>query len=247
MSEPTVAFDRVTTTLGARRVLDDVSFEIPAGRTLCLLGRSGTGKSVTLKHIARLMHADAGAVRVFGEDVGPLAGVALSAVRRRMGFLFQHAALFDSTTVGENVAFPLRRHTKLRDAEIVERAQAMLARVGLAREFARMPAELSGGMRKRVALARALVLEPELLLIDEPSAGLDPITSSEIDDLLLEVKGRGSATIVVVTHNLPSARKLGDELAFLHEGRFVARGTWNELATSAVPIVNQFFRMEGTG
>jgi phospholipid/cholesterol/gamma-HCH transport system ATP-binding protein len=237
----------VTTTLGARRVLDDVSFTIPAGRTLCLLGRSGTGKSVTLKHIARLLHADEGAVRVFGQDVGPLHGSPLSALRRRMGFLFQHAALFDSTTVGENVAFPLRRHTRLPESEIVERARALLDRVGLAREYPRMPGELSGGMRKRAALARALVLEPELLLIDEPSAGLDPITSAEIDDLLLEVKSRATATLVIVTHNLPSARKLGDELAFLHEGRFVASGTYGELVSSQVPIVRHFFSMEGTG
>jgi phospholipid/cholesterol/gamma-HCH transport system ATP-binding protein len=184
---------------------------------------------------------------VFGEDVGRLDGSPLSALRRRMGFLFQHAALFDSSTVGENVAFPLRRHTTLAEGEIVHRAKAMLARVGLAREFDRMPGELSGGMRKRAALARALVLEPELLFIDEPSAGLDPITSAEIDDLLLEVKGRGTATLIVVTHNLPSARKLGDELAFLHEGRLVARGLWNEVASSAVPVVQDFFRLEGTG
>jgi len=163
-----------------------------------------------------------------------------------MGFLFQNAALFDSMTVGDNVAFPLRRHTDLPEKEVRERARQKLADVGLEREFDKMPADLSGGMKKRAGLARAMALDPSILLVDEPSAGLDPITASEIDDLLVQRK-RGGATLVVVTHNIPSARAVGDELALLHEGRIVARGTVEDLDRSEDPLVQAFMRSEGGG
>jgi phospholipid/cholesterol/gamma-HCH transport system ATP-binding protein len=164
----------------------------------------------------------------------------------RMGFLFQNAALFDSMTVGENVAFPLRRHTRLSNGEIVERARNALGEVGLERDFDKMPADLSGGMRKRAGLARAMALSPSILLVDEPSAGLDPITASEIDALLLERK-RSGVTLIIVTHNIPSARVLSDEIAFLHEGRIVARGTAAELDASEDALVQAFMRSEGGG
>jgi phospholipid/cholesterol/gamma-HCH transport system ATP-binding protein len=166
----------------------------------------------------------------------------LSAVRKKIGFLFQNAALFDSISVGENVAFPLRRHTRLADNEIRQRAQEKLAAVGLDREFNRMPAALSGGMRKRAGLARAMALEPRILLVDEPSAGLDPITADEIDELLFNLKAAGGTTLIVVTHNIPSARRLGDELVMLHEGRIVARGTATELEASQNELVRAFMR-----
>ena len=219
-----VRFDGVTKAFDSRTVLEDVSFEIEGGRAFCLLGRSGTGKSVTLRHIAGLVQPDRGKVLVEGQDIASLDRARLSSVRQRMGFLFQNAALFDSLTVGENVAFPLRRHTELPEEEIVKRAKAKLADVGLERDFNKMPADLSGGMRKRAGLARAMALDPAILLVDEPSAGLDPITAGEIDDLLLQRKRTGT-TLIVVTNNIPSARVLGDEFFFLHGVHIVARGS----------------------
>ncbi len=237
---PAVRLDRVSKAFGQRRVLHDVSFEVPAGCGFVMLGRSGTGKSVTLRHIVGLVRPDRGRVFVGGDEISALTGEALSRVRRGIGFLFQSAALFDSISVGENVAFPLRRHTRLRDGEIRERAREKLAAVGLEHEFDRMPGALSGGMRKRAGLARALALDPPILLVDEPSAGLDPITAGEIDDLLLDLKERGGRTLVVVTHNIPSARRLGDRLVMLHDGRIVASGTPDELARSDDEMVKTF-------
>jgi phospholipid/cholesterol/gamma-HCH transport system ATP-binding protein len=163
-----------------------------------------------------------------------------------MGFLFQNAALFDSITVGENVAFPMRRHTNWADARIREVARQKLADVGLEADYNKMPADLSGGMRKRAGLARAMALNPDVLLVDEPSAGLDPITADEIDDLLVQTK-RGGTTLVVVTHNIPSARHIGDTLAVLHEGRVIASGTAAELERSEHELVRAFMRSEGSG
>ncbi len=242
-----VRLDGVHKSFGGRRVLDGVSFEVPRGRAFCLLGRSGSGKSVTLRHIVGLVRPDEGDVQVAGRDVTRLAGRELAEARRGIGFLFQGGALFDSLSVGENVAFPLRRHTRLTGAEIRARAQERLEEVGLAREYEKMPAALSGGMRKRVALARAMALDPAVLLVDEPSAGLDPITSEEIDRLLLERKERAGVTLVVVTHNIPSARLLGDQLAVLHEGRIVARGTAAELARSDHELVRAFMQSGAGG
>ena len=238
---PAVRLDQVSKAFGGRPVLRAVSLEIPAGSAFCVLGRSGTGKSVTLKHIIGLIAPDSGRVFVQGTDITGLRGRALSAVRRRMGFVFQDSALFDSITVGENVAFPLRRHTRLPDREIVRRARGKLAEVGLDGEFERMPADLSGGMRKRAGLARAMVLDPDILLVDEPSAGLDPITSREIDALLIGLR-RAGTTLVVVTHNIPSARAIGDELAVLDGGRLIARGTAAALERSEEPLVRAFMR-----
>lgn len=244
---PAVELRHVTKRFGARAVLDDVSLIVPKGRAVCLLGRSGTGKSVTLKHIVGLMQPDEGEVLVEGEDVTRMDRRALARVRQRMGLLFQSAALFDSISVGENVAFPLRRHTRRSDAEIRERAQALLEDVGLGRDYDKMPADLSGGMKKRAGLARALALEPAILLADEPSAGLDPVTSAEIDELLVALKARTGATLIVVTHNIPSARVIGDELVFLHEGRILAQGPADALDGSDEPLVRQFMRSEGAG
>jgi phospholipid/cholesterol/gamma-HCH transport system ATP-binding protein len=241
-----VRLDHVSKSFGTHRVLDDVTLDIPKGTAFVLLGRSGTGKSVALRHIIGLMRPDAGRILIEGRDIGALDARDLTEVRKHVGFLFQNAALFDSMTVGENAAFPLRRHTRLSDHEIRDRAQQKLADVGLPREFDKMPAELSGGMKKRAALARAMALDPGILLVDEPSAGLDPITSREIDELLVERK-RGGTTLVVVTHNIPSARTLGDELALLHDGRLVARGTASELDRDREPLVQAFMRSQGGG
>ncbi len=242
-----VRLDRVTKSFGARRVLDDVSFEVPAGCGYVILGRSGTGKSVTLRHIVGLVRPDRGRVFVGDDEVSTLSGRELSRVRRGIGFLFQNAALFDSISVGENVAFPLRRHTRLKEAEIRARASEKLAAVGLEREYEKMPAALSGGMRKRAGLARALALDPPLLLVDEPSAGLDPITADEIDELLLGLKREGGTTLIVVTHNNPSARRLGDHMIVLNDGRIAARGTPDELAASRDELVQAFMRSNHAG
>jgi len=241
-----VRFERVSKRFGALAVLDDVSFEIPQGQAFCLLGRSGTGKSVTLRHIVGLVRPDSGKVFVEDQDITTLTGRALGEVRTHMGFLFQNAALFDSMTVGDNVAFPMRRHTKWSAGDIRERATKKLADVGLETAYDKMPADLSGGMKKRAGLARAMALDPPILLVDEPSAGLDPITAKEIDDLLVETK-RGGTTLVVVTHNIPSARVIGDDFAVLHDGRMLVHGTLAELDASEEPLVQAFMRSQGGG
>ena len=246
-SEPAVRLDRVSKAFGTRRVLDDVSFEVPAGSGFVILGRSGTGKSVTLRHIVGLMTPDRGRVFVGADEISGLSGAELSRVRRTIGFLFQNAALFDSISVGENVAFPLRRHTRLPDREVRERATEKLEAVGLGSEYDKMPAALSGGMRKRAGLARALALDPPILLVDEPSAGLDPITADEIDELLLGLKERGGTTLILVTHDLASARRLGDTLLMLHEGRIVVQGTAAELERSSDPMVRSFMSSQHSG
>ena len=241
-----VELQHVTKRFGSHAVLDDVSFGVPQGSALVILGRSGTGKSVTLRHIVGLMRPDRGNVLVDGADISTMHRRELSDARRRIGFLFQNAALFDSISVGENVAFPLRRHTKLSDGEIRDRAKRKLAQVGLEADFNRMPAALSGGMRKRAGLARAIALDPPLLLVDEPSAGLDPITADEIDDLLLSLKQAGT-TLVVVTHNMSSARKLADRLLMLDGGHIVAEGTLADFERSSNPLVHAFIASEHAG
>lgn len=247
-TDPSVSIrlDHVSKAFNGRAVLDDVSLDVRTATAFCLLGRSGTGKSVTLRHIVGLVAPDSGHVLVEGQDVTALRPRDLASVRKRMGFLFQNAALFDSLSVRENVAFPLRRHTDLPEDEIESRVRARLASVGLERDIDKMPSELSGGMRKRVGLARAMALDPGILLVDEPGAGLDPITTREIDELLLEQK-RAGTTLVVVTHNIPSARLVADEMALLHEGRVVAQGSAADLDASEHPIVRAFMQSEGGG
>lgn len=243
---PAIHLQGVTKSFGNRTVLNDVTIEVRAGTAFCLLGRSGTGKSVALKHIIGLLKPDSGRVLVHGKDVGSLERRELVEVRKSMGFLFQAAALFDSISVGENVAFPLRRHTDWTSSKIREVAKAKLGDVGLEKDYDKMPSDLSGGMRKRAGLARAMALDPDILLVDEPSAGLDPITAGEIDDLLVELKKKGT-TLVVVTHNIPSARHVADELAMLHEGKIIAHGTPEALERSEHPLVQAFMQSEGAG
>jgi len=241
-----IRLEHVTKSFDGHKVLDDVTLDVPEGKGFCLLGRSGTGKSVTLRHIIGLVRPDRGKVYVEGRDITALDARGLSDVRKRMGFLFQNAALFDSMTVGENVAFPMRRHTDWPENRIRERAREKLAEVGLEGDVDKMPGDLSGGMKKRAGLARAMALDPCILLVDEPSAGLDPVTAREIDELLVERK-RGGTTLVVVTHNIPGARHIGDEFGMLHEGRVIARGTSEELEQSEHELVRAFMRSEGSG
>jgi len=240
-----IRFDRVTKSFGSLKVLDQVSFEVPRGNAFCVLGRSGTGKSVLIKQLVGLIKPDSGHIFVEGEEITRLPARDLSRVRKRIGFLFQYSALFDSISVGENVAFPLRRHTGFSVGEIRDKVDEKLKRVGLAGTYDKMPSEISGGMRKRVGLARALALGPPILLADEPSSGLDPVTSGEIDDLLLDLKHNEGTTMVIVTHNILSARRIGNELALLHQGRILARGPAAELEASEHELVREFMRSQG--
>jgi phospholipid/cholesterol/gamma-HCH transport system ATP-binding protein len=244
---PAVRLEGVSKSFGDRRVLEDVTLRVDGGCGFIILGRSGTGKSVTLRHIVGLVKPDRGRVFVEDDEISALDGAELSRVRKKIGFLFQNAALFDSISVGENVAFPMRRHTQMSDAEIRQRAKEKLDSVGLEKEFDKMPADLSGGMRKRAGLARALALDPPILLVDEPSAGLDPITADEIDGLLLGLKENGRATLIVVTHNIPSARRLGDTLVMLHDGRVIAEGTVADLEQSSDEMVKAFMSSQNAG
>jgi phospholipid/cholesterol/gamma-HCH transport system ATP-binding protein len=227
-----VAFQHVFKAFGAKQVLRDVSFEVQPGETLCILGRSGTGKSVTLKLLMALLKPDEGSIRVEEDDITRLNEKGLSKVRRKMGFLFQDAALFDSLTLYENLALPLRRLTEKTEGEINLAIDKVLGNVGLRSDKEKMPAALSGGMRKRAGLARALVLEPSILLADEPSSGLDRITASEIDELLLRQKAEYGTTILVVTHDIHGARRVGDRFAVFDKGDLVAFGEVGEIERS---------------
>jgi phospholipid/cholesterol/gamma-HCH transport system ATP-binding protein len=227
-----VRFEHVTKTFGERRVLNDISFEVPEGEALCIMGRSGQGKSVTLKLSIALIRPDQGKIWIEGQDIASLEGEKLSEVRRKMGFLFQDAALFDSFSLYENLALPLHRLSKKPWKEINEAVDNVLCQVGLQNEKKKMPGELSGGMGKRAGLARALVLEPKVLLVDEPSSGLDRITASEIDELLLKQKTERHTTLIVVTHDVYGARRVGDKFAILENGSFVSYGTAYEVEHS---------------
>jgi len=237
---PTIRFDDVSKSFGGKHVLANVSFDVPQGEVCCILGRSGTGKSVTLKLLLGLLKPDSGKIFMNDLEIEELDSAHLIKARKSMGFLFQYSALFDSMTVGENVAFPLRRHTSMSEKEIQDAVRERLASVGLENDLDQMPLELSGGMRKRAGLARALALDPSILLVDEPSSGLDPVTTREIDTLLLGLKSAGNTTIVVVTHNMTSARRIGDRLIVLSEGHIVAQGSVTEMDQSNMEVVRQF-------
>lgn len=222
-----IALDHVSKSFGDRQVLQDINLSVAPGEAICIVGRSGTGKSVTLKLIIALIKPDAGHIWIDGEDITRLEDNELSRVRRKMGFLFQNAALFDFLTLYDNLALPLRRLTRKSDQEIDEIIDRVLHQVGLGGDLEKMPLELSGGMKKRAGLARALVLEPEILMVDEPSSGLDRITASEIDDLLIEQKRR--TTMIIVTHDVRGARRIGDRFAVLDQGRLAALGKPEDL------------------
>src|SRR5580692_2150721 len=235
MSEPqtiAVEFKRVMKSFGTKSVLNDVSFHIDQGQALCLLGRSGTGKSVTLKLIMALMQPDSGEVWVDQDNVVGMSEKRLSVVRKKLGYLFQDAALFDSLTLYENLALPLSRLTKKSKAEIDDVVDRVLTDVGLGADGAKYPSALSGGMKKRAGLARALVLEPKILLADEPSSGLDRITAAEIDELLIRCKTERGTALIVVTHDAHGARRIADRVAVLDKGNLVAFGSVDEIERS---------------
>jgi phospholipid/cholesterol/gamma-HCH transport system ATP-binding protein len=237
----------VSKRLGSNQVLEGLDLDVPTGITMVILGRSGSGKSVLLKHIIGLMHPDQGRIEIDGEDVAHMDEAELNRVRRRFGMLFQGAALFDSLTVGENVALPMREHLKLSDAEIHRRVAERLSWVGLEGVEDQKPASLSGGMKKRVGLARAVAIDPAFILYDEPTTGLDPIMSDVINQLIRSLQHRMGVTSVVVTHDLHSAWKVGDQLALLHEGRVQFTGTPSEAEVTSDLLVRQFIEGRSEG
>ena len=229
---------------GEQKVLNGLDLKVGSGQTVAVLGRSGTGKSVLLRLIIGLQKPDAGTIQIQGQEITNANLEQRNEIRKKMGFLFQHAALYDSLTVEENVAFPLRRHTEMTAAQRSERVQELLASVGMEADLQKMPSDISGGMQKRVGLARALALEPGILLLDEPTAGLDPITSGEIDELILKLQEEREVASIVVTHDLHSAKVIADRIVLLHEGNVVIEGTYEELEKSTDEFVAEFFKRD---
>ena len=226
---------------GAQKVLNGISLTVNRGETLAVLGRSGTGKSVLLRLIIGLEKPDSGSIRIHGQDITGMALDQLGEIRMKMGFLFQHAALYDSLTVEQNVAFPLQHHKKeMSKSEQRDRVRQLLAEVGMEGHLEKMPSDISGGMQKRVGLARALALEPDILLLDEPTAGLDPISAAEIDDLILKLQAEHHMASIVVTHDLHSAKTIADRLALLNEGNVVIEGSFEDLQKSDIEFVREF-------
>jgi len=242
-SAPVVAVEDLHKSFGSQKVLNGISLTVTRGETLAVLGRSGTGKSVLLRLIIGLQKPDSGSVRIHGQDIGGLALDQLGEIRKKMGFLFQHAALYDSLTVEQNVAFPLQHHKKeMSRSEQGDRVKELLSEVGMEGDLEKMPSDISGGMQKRVGLARALALEPDILLLDEPTAGLDPISSAEIDDLVLKLQEEHHMASIVVTHDLHSAKTVADRLALINEGNVVIEGNFEELQKSDIEFVKEFLK-----
>lgn len=239
-AEPIVEFRNVHKRFGRLTVLNGVDVALERGKTTVVIGESGTGKSVLLKHMLGLIHPDEGEVHVGGQRIDKLKEWQLDPVRKRFGFLFQMGALFDSMSAGENVAFPLREHTHLSEREINAVVAKKLALVGLDGIQSKRPAELSGGQRKRVALARAIALDPEIILYDEPTTGLDPIRADTINDLIIKLQQELSVTSVVVTHDMTSAFKVADRILMLSQGTFIADGTADDFRNSTNQRVRQF-------
>jgi phospholipid/cholesterol/gamma-HCH transport system ATP-binding protein len=241
---PAVVLRGLHKSFGSQIVLNGMDLTVASGETLAVLGRSGTGKSVLLKLIIGLQKPDSGSILIHGQEITSLTLDALNEIRKKMGFLFQHAALYDSLTVEQNVAFPLQRHTKMTLSEQGTRVKELLASVGMEADLNKMPSDLSGGMQKRVGLARALALKPAILLFDEPTAGLDPITSGEIDELILKLQEEHNTASIVVTHDLQSAKTIADRIALLHEGNVLMEGSFTELEKSDDKFVLEFMKRD---
>ena len=225
---------------GKQKVLDGIDLQIEEAKTTVIIGRSGGGKSVLLKHIIGLLRPDRGQVLVDGTDIAKLGDRDLNEIRKKFGMLFQEAALFDSMTVGENVAFPLREHTRMKEKEIRETVADRLRSVGLTGVEEKMPSELSGGMRKRVGLARAIAMRPQIVLFDEPTTGLDPVMTEAINRLIIDTQKKFNFTCVVISHDIQSIFEIGDRIAMLYEGKIIEYGTPEELRASQNPVTVQF-------
>jgi phospholipid/cholesterol/gamma-HCH transport system ATP-binding protein len=243
---PLIDLKHLSKSFGWHAVLSDMSLSIEAGESLVVIGASGTGKSVLLKHIVGLLKPDSGEVWFDGNRIDELPERALMEVRKRFGFLFQMGALFDSLNVGDNIAFPLREHTTKSEAEIAQIVADKLRMVGLSGVEKKMPAELSGGQRKRVALARAIAMNPQVILYDEPTTGLDPVRADVINQLIIKLGRELNVTSITVTHDMQSAFKIGNRIVMLHEGRIIMDGTPQEIQASDNPIVKQFILGEAS-
>jgi phospholipid/cholesterol/gamma-HCH transport system ATP-binding protein len=241
---PAVALRGLHKSFGSQVVLNGVNLTVKSGDTLAILGRSGTGKSVLLRLIIGLQQPDSGSILVHGEEITGLDMQAMNVIRKKMGFLFQSAALYDSLTVEQNVAFPLKRHTEMTKRQRGDRVKQLLANVGMEGDLRKKPSDISGGMQKRVGLARALALKPGILLLDEPTAGLDPITSGEIDELILKLQEENHMASIVVTHDLQSAKTIADRLAILHEGNVLIEGSFQDLEKSDNKFVKEFMKRD---
>jgi len=239
-TQPPVVVKGLIKSFGNQKVLDGIDLTVAHGETVAVVGRSGTGKSVLLKLLIGLHRPDSGSIQIHGQDIATLAIKELNEVRKRVGFLFQQAALYDSLTVEENVAFPLLRNAGLDEAQSRDRARELLASVGLESDLQKSPSQISGGMQKRAGMARALALNPDLLRLDEPTAGLDPITAIEIANLVLDLQKKRQVTSVVVTHDLHNAAAISDRLVMLREGKIVMEGTSDEMRKSRDPFVKSF-------
>ncbi|MGD0480126.1 MAG: ABC transporter ATP-binding protein [Terracidiphilus sp.] len=240
---PVIAVENVYKSFASLKVLNGINLRVNKGETLAVLGRSGTGKSVLLRLIIGLDTPDSGSVCIHGQNIAGLALDRMGEIRKKMGFLFQQAALYDSLTVRENVAFPLEHHRRdMPKSERADRVRQLLVEVGLDGDIEKMPSDISGGMQKRVGLARALALEPEILLLDEPTAGLDPISSGEIDELILKLQKERQMASIVVTHDLHSAKTIAGHLALLNEGDVVIEGTFEDLQQSDIGFVKEFLQ-----
>lgn len=247
MEQPTkpespIAVAGLWKSFGEQTVLAGITFQLESGKVTCVLGRSGTGKSVLLKLLIGLEKADAGSIRLVGQDMASASAEELNAARKKVGFLFQQAALYDSMSIEENVAFPLRRHTTLSADDRLARVHELLASVGMDRDLDKRPSQLSGGMRKRVGLARALALDPVVVMFDEPTAGLDSITASEIADLIVELREKRHVTSIVVTHNLRTAKTVADRLIVLDHGKTLFDGTFDGFHRSESPLIAEFVK-----
>jgi len=225
---------------GEQRVLTGVDLSVGKSEILTVLGKSGTGKSVLLRLMIGLEKPDSGSILINGQEVSNLETGPLNEVRKKIGFLFQEAALYDSLTIAENVGFPLKRNAQLSDSERTDKVHQLLASVGLDKDLEKMPSDISGGMRKRVGLARALALDPEIILFDEPTAGLDPITAAEIGKLIVKLRDERHTTSIVVTHDLHAAHHFSDRLVMLKDGNVLIAGTFSDLENSKDPFVVQY-------
>lgn len=239
-----ISFENVSKSMGDKKVLDNISFQIQPQETFVIVGSSGTGKSVTLKHMVRLLTPDEGRVLVGDEVVSEAHGTKLELIRSRFGYLFQGGALLQWMTVGENICLPLRQRTQMSDADMARTAREKLKMVGLEESYFKHPSDLSGGMQKRVALARALVMSPEIILYDEPTSGLDPVTARTIDDLITNMRMKLGVTSVVVTHDLRSALAIGTRIAFLSAGHIIELSTPAEFIKSNQPEVQRFLEAD---
>ena len=242
MDKPPIVVKGLRKSFGEQTVLNGIDLAVKHGDNLSVLGRSGTGKSVLLKLIIGLQQPDAGSIQIGGQEIVGLPRARLNEIRKKIGFLFQQAALYDSLTVAENVAFPLDRHSKMSGDERKKRVQELLSDVGMDHDLEKLPSQISGGMQKRVGLARALALDPEILLFDEPTAGLDPITAGEIDNLIMQLKERRKITSVVVTHDIRAVKTYSGHVVLMDQGSIVAEGSFEDLQKSQDKFVVQFLR-----